>query len=226
MNIYCIIPVRGGSKGIPGKNKRPIAGKPLVSWSIQQALAVLPSSHVIVSTDSTELAEIAALDGATVPFLRPAHLAEDESPTEPTILHAIEFLESRGEKPDAIMLLQATSPVRLKSTLQRAMVQFQNSQVDSMVGVVKQAPFLWRDPANPKAEYQVDKRPRRQELEESDFYYLETGSLYISKVEVYKQFGNRLGGKIGLFVMDEVESHDIDTELDFEIAEYFLGDSV
>lgn len=222
MNIYCVIPVRGGSKGIPGKNKRPIAGSPLVSWSIRQALAVLPGTHVLVSTDDPELANIALAEGATVPFIRPAHLAQDESPTEPTILHAIEFLESQGQHPDAIMLLQATSPIRLDGTLQRAIEQFQTSRVDSLVGVVKQTPFLWTNPERPTPEYEIGNRPRRQELTAADYFYRETGSLYVTKVDIYKQFRNRLGGKIGLFIMDEAESHDIDTELDFEIAEHYL----
>ena len=120
MRILCVIPVRGGSKGIPRKNLRPIAGKPLVAWTIEQALAAkeeVAGEHelrVVVSTDDAELADIAREYGAEVPFIRPAHLAEDTTATEPVIEHAIEFYTENGWEPEAVMLLQATSPVRLR----------------------------------------------------------------------------------------------------------------
>ena len=129
MRVLCVIPVRGGSKGIPRKNLREIAGKPLVAWTILQALAArdeLVGEHevrVAVSTEDQELAAIARHYGAEVPFMRPAHLAEDTTATEPVIEHAIDFYTGEGWAPDAVMLLQATSPVRLPGTLARAVRQ-------------------------------------------------------------------------------------------------------
>lgn len=228
MRILCVIPVRGGSKGIPRKNLKPIAGKPLVAWTIGQALEAkeaLESDHildVIVSTDDAELAEIAREYGAEVPFMRPAHLAEDTTATEPVMEHAIEFMTQAGRRPDAVMLLQATSPVRLPGTLERAVRQFAASDSDSMVGVIPIGPFIWTASEPPVAQYEVMARPRRQELTKETFRYRENGSMYITKTELYEEIHNRLGGKIELFLLEEVEGVDIDAPIDFTLAEYQL----
>lgn len=228
MRILCVIPVRGGSKGIPRKNLKPIAGKPLVAWTIGQALEAkeaLEGDHildVIVSTDDAELAEIAREYGAEVPFMRPDHLAEDTTATEPVMEHAIEFMTQAGRRPDAVMLLQATSPVRLPGTLERAVRQFAASDSDSMVGVIPIGPFIWTASEPPVAQYEVMARPRRQELTRETFRYRENGSMYITKTELYEEIHNRLGGKIELFLLEEVEGVDIDAPIDFTLAEYQL----
>lgn len=228
MRLLCVIPVRGGSKGIPRKNLKPIAGKPLVAWTIEQALEakrVLEGVHqvdVVVSTDDMELAEIARTYGAEVPFMRPASLAEDTTATEPVIEHAIEFFASAGKRPDAVMLLQATSPVRLPGTLERAIRQFATSDSDSMVGVIPIGPFIWAATEPPTAQYEVMARPRRQELTRETFRYRENGSMYITKTEIYEELHNRLGGKMELFMLDEIEGVDIDAPIDFSVAEHQL----
>ena len=176
MRILCVIPVRGGSKGIPRKNLRPIAGKPLVAWTIEQALAAkeeVAGEHelrVVVSTDDAELADIAREYGAEVPFIRPAHLAEDTTATEPVIEHAIEFYTENGWEPEAVMLLQATSPVRLPGTLARAVRQFAENGKDSMVGVIPIGPFIWTWHADgePTAAFEIMARPRRQEHDQGN----------------------------------------------------------
>ena len=120
------------------------------------------------------------------------------------------------------MLLQATSPVRQPGTLDRAVAQFRETGVDSMVGVVPVAPFLWEMSDPPRAAYPVDARPRRQDMTPADKRYRETGSLYLTRTEVYETLDNRLGGRIGLFVMAEEEGVDIDTLQDLELAERYL----
>lgn len=224
MTILCVIPVRGGSKGVPGKNARLVAGKPLVAWSIEQALAA--GLDVLVSTDDEALAEIARGAGADVPFRRPAKLAQDTTPTEPVIEHAIAHRVAAGRRPDAVMLLQATSPVRLPGTIARAVQQFAETGVDSLVGVVAQTPFFWHPVADGSAtaEYDPGARPRRQDLRPDDYFYKETGSLYLTRTEIYEREHNRIGGRVGLFVMDEAEGVDIDTLVDLRIAEQVLGD--
>lgn len=228
MRVLCVIPVRGGSKGIPRKNLKPIAGKPLVAWTIEQALAAkaeLEGEHlvdVLVSTDDAELADIARQHGAEVPFMRPPHLAEDTTATEPVIEHAIEFYTAAGKRPDVVMLLQATSPVRLPGTLARAIRQFAASASDSMVGVIPIGPFIWAATEPPTAQYEVMARPRRQELTRETFRYRENGSMYITKTELYETLHNRLGGEIELFMLDEVEGVDIDAPIDFSVAEHQL----
>lgn len=228
MRILCVIPVRGGSKGIPRKNLKPIAGKPLVAWTIEQALdaksALAPEIEldVVVSTDDKELADIAREHGAEVPFMRPAELAEDTTATEPVIEHAIEFMSHEGRRPDAVMLLQATSPVRLPGTLERAARQFAASDSDSMVGVIPIGPFIWAATEPPTAQYEVMARPRRQELTRETFRYRENGSMYITKTEIYEKFHNRLAGKIELFMLEDIEGVDIDAPIDFSVAEHQL----
>lgn len=228
MRILCVIPVRGGSKGIPRKNLKPIAGKPLVAWTIEQALdaktALAPEIEldVVVSTDDKELADIAREYGAEVPFMRPAELAEDTTATEPVIEHAIEFMSHEDRRPDAVMLLQATSPVRLPGTLARAVRQFAASDSDSMVGVIPIGPFIWAATEPPTAQYEVMARPRRQELTRETFRYRENGSMYITKTEIYEEFHNRLAGKIELLMLEDIEGVDIDAPIDFSLAEHQL----
>lgn len=218
-----MIPARGGSKGIPRKNLRDLGGKPLIVWTIEQALAVLTPLTVLVSTDDEEIATVSREAGASVPFLRPAELAADETPTEPVVLHAIEQQRAAGVEPDLVMLLQATSPVRRPGTLDRAIAEFDETGVDSLVGVVPQAPFLWWSTDPPTADYDVGNRQRRQAMAPESLRYRETGSLYLTRTEIYQRQHNRLGGRIGLFIMAEDEGIDIDTELDFELAEHQLG---
>lgn len=223
MSILCIIPVRGGSKGVPGKNIRDLGGKPLVAWTIESALNAQEDLHVMVSTDSEEIARVSREHGADVPFLRPAELAQDTTATEPVVEHALEHFRTHHGEPEGVMLLQATSPLRLPDTLDRAVRQFRETGVDSLVGVVPTPPFIWQhgdsENAAPRASYDVDHRKRRQDMTRSDLRYRESGSLYLTRPDVYDRHHNRLGGAIGLFILHELEGVDIDTELDFQLAE-------
>lgn len=220
-NAICVIPVRGGSKGIPRKNLLPIAGKPLVVWTIEQARAV-PGLRVLVSTEDAEIAAVARAAGADV-IDRPAELAHDTTPSEPVIEHVIDVLSAEGEPPDIVMFLQATSPVRLPGTLARALDHFESSGADSMVGVVAESPFLWKLGPPAHAEYDYTRRPRRQELKPDQLRYRENGSLYVTRASIYSSAHNRLGGQIELFVLDDVEATDIDTPADFARAEAILA---
>ncbi|MDY3677858.1 MAG: acylneuraminate cytidylyltransferase family protein [Actinomyces urogenitalis] len=220
MSMLAVIPVRGGSKGIPRKNLRDVGGKPLVVWTIEQALTSTSDLRVVVSTEDTEIAQVARAAGAEV-ISRPAELAQDTTATEPVVVHAMDVLAEQGYEPDYVMLLQATSPVRRPGTIDRALTQIVQTGVDSLVGVVPQTPFLWwtaRDSHGPTADFDVNHRPRRQELTVDQMRYRETGSLYVTRPWVYREHQNRIGGKIGLFVMDEVEGVDIDSPLDLALA--------
>ena len=226
MRILCVVPARGGSKGVPRKNLRVVGGKPLIVWTLEQALSARPAMDVVVSTDDEEIAAVARSAGALVPFLRPADLALDTTPTEPVVRHAIAAARAAGAAPDAVMLLQATSPMRLPGTLSRAVAQLEATGVDSLVGVVPQAPFIWVEgtaDAGPTAAYDVTARPRRQDLTPATLRYRETGSVYLTRTWVYDELDNRIGGRVGLFVMDELEGIDVDTELDLEVADRRLA---
>lgn len=228
MTALVVIPARGGSKGIPRKNLLTVGGKPLLAWTIAQALearAEDPHLIVAVSTEDEEIAQVAAAHGARI-IDRPAELAIDTAPTEPTVLHAMDVLEAEGTALDAVLLLQATSPVRRRDTIPRALAQFRSEGVDSLVGVVPESPFFWRLPGTPgqsaEAAYDVEARPRRQELTPEQMHYFENGSLYVTAPRIYRERGNRIGGRVGLFVLDEIEGVDIDTLADVAAAESML----
>lgn len=222
MSILAVIPARGGSKGIPRKNLMPVAGKPLITWSIEQALAV-DALDVTVSTEDAEIAEVSRKAGARI-IARPVELAQDSTPTEPVIVHALDdFRKRNGYDPDAVMLLQATSPVRLPGTLARIVEEFKQSAADSMVGVVPCPPFLWAQEGTCALPlWDFEHRQRRQDMKAADLRYRETGSVYLTKPWVYRQLNNRLGGAMRLFVMDESEGIDIDTLHDLGLAEAAL----
>ena len=221
MRFTAVIPARGGSKGLPGKNIRLINGKPLIVWSIQQALSSRKISRVLVSTDSEEIAQIAKEAGADVPSLRPSELAEDATPTEPVLLHAIDHWCQLSDD-DVVILLQPTSPLRLQYSLDMAVDIFVANAADSLVSVCESHAFFWKNPRMPSPLYDFRNRPRRQDILPESRWYRENGSIYLTKVGLLRSHSNRLGGKIAMHVMQECESWEIDTEVDFLIVEELM----
>ena len=125
-NILGLIPARGGSKGLPRKNIIPLLGKPLIAWTIEQALASKYLDRVVVSTDDNEIAEISKKYGAEVPFIRPKELAEDNAKGIDVVLHAIDWLKENDKQKqyDLIMLIQPVSPLSAKEGINKAMEFF------------------------------------------------------------------------------------------------------
>lgn len=220
-----LIPARGGSKEIPGKNKKLFNGEPLVVWSIRQALDSKKVSEVFVTTDCAEIKELAEQAGAQVPFLRPAHLSDDLATTEAAMIHFCEwYLANRSVEPHAIILLQPTSPIRSRGRIDSVIDYHNVNQFDSTLTVVENKKFLWTiKDGKPEASYDIFLRPRRQDITSEDLAFSETGSIYVSDFRKFLTAQNRLFGKIGLYQAPIEESFDIDTLLDFQVSEFVGG---
>jgi N-acylneuraminate cytidylyltransferase len=224
MSNLVIIPARSGSKGIPKKNIKFIAGKPLIAWSIESALSAAAVDRVVVSTDCTEIAQISKKYGAEVPFLRPDSLATDIATTESAVLHALLWLESNEKYiPDNTILLQATSPFRSEGSIDSAMKTFMSSEADSLVSVSEFWHFLWEGQSRVKALYDYKNRPRRQDIPPDQIKLKENGSIYITKTQALKRAKNRLCGQICTYIMKEEESFEIDNHLDWLLLETILN---
>ncbi|MBB1456677.1 cytidylyltransferase domain-containing protein [Pseudoalteromonas sp. SG43-5] len=222
MSTIAFIPARGGSKGVPQKNIKLLAGKPLIAWSIQQAKESELIDRVIVSTDCSEIAEIAKKFGAEVPYLRPSDISGDTASTESAMLHCCEFLKSENCLPEIFILVQCTSPLRKMGIFDKAIEEFNKERYDSMLSVSLSHRFTWKNQEQPIASYDFRNRPRRQDIRKEDQDYLETGSFYITKTAKLIESKNRLVGKIGMFITPEVESFEIDSEVDFVICEELM----
>ena len=225
MRSLAVIPARGGSKGLPGKNLRNIAGKPLIAWSILRAIEAGRVDRVLVSTDDEAIAQTAREFGAEVPFLRPAELATDAAPTEPTLTHALDWYAANGEEFDLITLLQPTSPLRLPGSIDAAIARLETEGADSILGGCENHHFFWRAGQPAEALYDFRNRPRRQDIAPQDRWFRENGSIYVSRVDAFRSSGNRLSGKIALFEMAEEESWEIDSEADFAVVESLFSRS-
>jgi len=221
--VLAIIPARGGSKGIPGKNVIPLAGKPLLAYSIEHALAVPQVEKVVVSTDDDMIASVAESFGAVV-VPRPEALAGDEVPSETALQHALDYLKTQGAKdPDFVLFLQATSPLRRQGEISEALEQCLQEGADSLFSASPQQGFVWklRSEILESVTYDYRARSRRQEL--GGEYLVENGSFYLFKPWVLRTHSNRLGGKVTCFRMGFLESLQIDEPADVATAEFLIN---
>ena len=221
--ILALISARGGSKGIPRKNIRLLAGKPLIAYSIEAALKSNYISKTIVSTEDGEIAEIAMGYGAEI-IKRPEELAKDESPTIDAIFHALEVLKAENYNPDIIVLLQPTSPLRNVQDIENVIELFLKNNRESVVSVceVEHSPY-WSfkiEEGYLKSLF-GDKylRMRRQDLEKA---YMPNGAIYSSTPQaLYKHKSFYCNNTIP-YIMPTRRSIDIDGEIDFMLAELLI----
>ena len=216
LNVIAIIPARGGSKGIPGKNIKNFEGKPLISHSIEYAKDAKLVNEVYVSTDDNQIAHISRTAGAKI-IKRPANLATDTCTTESAIEHALNNIDNT---PDIIILLQPTSPLRPEKTLDSAINKLIDFEYDSLLSVSPSDHFFWNiNKENISAEYDYMNRKRRQDIDAEEKKYFENGSVYIFTRKHFESTKNRLGGKIGYIIFPVEYGYEIDVPKDLIILE-------
>jgi len=227
MNILGLVPARGGSKGVPRKNIRLLAGKPLLAYTAEAALSSKRLTRVILSTDDAEIAEVGCACGLEVPFLRPAELAEDTTPTLPVVQHAVRFLEARGERFDAICLLQPTNPLRQTADIDGCVVLLESAETDTvftMLAVPAEHNPHWvyfknSDGSLSLSTGETTPIPRRQSLPPA---FHREGSVYVSRRDVVMNENSLYGARVIGFEIERSRSVNIDNLEDWAKAESLL----
>ena len=218
MKFLVVIPARGGSKGIPRKNVRLMVGKPLISYSIDNALNSNYDIDVVVSTDDDEIARISSLYGARI-IIRPENLATDSVTLDPVIFHAMcEMEKEKNVKYDVVITMQPTSPLLKRETLDAAIEYFVENDFDTVLSGINKPHLSWTEKEG-KIVPAYEKRLNRQYLPKN---LMETGAFFISKREFVKEH-SRFGPNVSVYEVSENEAIDIDTPQDWWIAEKELS---
>jgi CMP-N,N'-diacetyllegionaminic acid synthase len=228
MNVLGIVPARGGSKGVPGKNIRLLCGKPLLQYTAEAALAARLLSRVILSTENKEIAEVGARCGLEVPFTRPAELAEDGTPMLPVVQHALQWMESRDARFDAVCLLQPTNPMRRPEDIDQCVRLLETSNADAvvtMVAVPAEHNPHWVYFQNGSGLLRLSTGeaapiPRRQELPPA---FHREGSVYVTRRDVVMESNSLYGERLAGYEIDSKRSVNIDGPEDWARAEAMLA---
>ncbi len=227
--VLAVIPARGGSKGVPRKNIRDLCGKPLIAWTIDEAKKSKYIDRVIVSTEDEEIADISREYGAEVPFLRPIELARDDTPGIEPILHCINWLkDNENYYPNYVSTLQCTSPFRTSNHIDEALEKLIEEKADSIVGVCKSeiSPYWMKKIEDGKLVDFIkgsNKYTRRQDL---PVVYRINGAIYIGKTDILMKNKNWHTDNTLPYIMSQEDSIDIDTMLDFKLAELIMKEKL
>lgn len=224
MKYLFIIPARGGSKGVENKNIKPLAGRPLIYYSLDLANEIADERDICVSTDSKEIIQIVNNYGLKIPFKRPAALATDTAGTYEVLLHAINFYEGLGIEYDAVVLLQPTSPFRTKADLMNAIESYKSS-LDMIVSVkkTKSNPYFTLFEENTDGFLQISKKGSFQRRQDCPDVFEFNGAIYIINVKSLKRYKAFYEFKrIKKYVMDDINSLDIDDEIDWLLCELLI----
>lgn len=228
MKAIAFIFARGGSKGLPGKNIRPLGGKPLIAWSIEQALAVRRIERVIVSTDSQEIAEVARAYGAEVPFIRPAELARDDSPEWLAWRHALTFLrETNGALPEVMVSVPPTAPLRLPIDIDNCLDEYEKGNVDMVITMTEahRSPYFNMVTKNFDGTVGLVIPPKSAIARRQDapVVFDITTVAYVARPEFVMIHDATFKGRVRAVHVPAERAIDIDTLLDFQIAECLLN---
>lgn len=220
--VLAVIPARGGSKGIPGKNIRMVGGKPLIAYAIEAARTAQRVSRVVVSTDDREIAAVARHYGAEV-IDRPAYLSGDLAKSEDALVHALDELAVEGYAPDLILLVQCTSPLTTSEDLDGTVAALIDGQADTAVAVAAFHYFLWSrsdmgegEPVNHDKSVRLMRQERRPE-------FIETGAVYAMRVPGFRETKHRFFGKTVLHETPAENRLEIDEPEDLVLAEQILA---
>lgn len=219
------IPARGGSKGIPGKNIKPLDGKPLILHSIDQAREFADDKDICLSTDSEEIAEVAGRHRLKVPFLRPAELASDTANTRDAVLHALDFYRKKGIDYNTVVLLQPTSPLRSKEDIASAIALYSHD-LDMVVSVKEAAtnPYYNAFETDEEGFLHISKGDglftRRQDAPKVWEY---NGAIYVINAESIRNYPMGLFRKRRMYEMSAENSIDLDTPIDWLLAESIIN---
>jgi CMP-N-acetylneuraminic acid synthetase len=227
MNIVALICARGGSKGVPGKNIRSLGGRPLITWAIAQARAVQRVDRVIVSTDSPEIAAVARAAGAEVPFMRPAELAGDTSAEWLVWRHALTQLAASGPMPDALLVVPATAPLRTPEDLDRCLDAYMLGAVDTVITVTDahRNPYfnMVRTTDDGYAALVIPPDGEIVRRQEAPRIRDMTTVGYVARPTFVLQHEGIFAGRVRPVHVPLERALDIDTPLDFQIAEWVVA---
>ena len=224
--VLAIIPARGGSKGLPGKNIKALCGKPLIAWSIEVAKACSDIDRIVASTDDRKIAEVAKKYGAEAPFIRPVELANDTASTIDVIFHALDwFKEHQDYQPEYILLLQSTSPLRAVEDIRGAIQMLKDKNARAIVSVCETDHHPWWSNTLPEnSSMKAFLRPetlnkRRQDL---PVFYRLNGAIYLADTDYLYECNGFLGPYTFAYNMPKNRSGDIDSALDFKLVALLL----
>lgn len=226
--MIAIIPARGGSKGLPGKNIKLLLGKPLISYTINAAKEVKKIDKIIVSTDDKEIAKVSDLFGAECPFLRPAHLAADDSLAIDNYIYTLNRIKSEYKYySDEFIVLQPTSPLRTSKDIVNSIDLFQKKQADSLVSFTElEHPPSWAmsitNEGKPEFYFNNSINTEQKNRQEYPKAYVPNGAVFIFRLSLLEKYHNYFLKNTYAYIMPRERSIDIDTQLDFDFAEFIL----
>jgi CMP-N,N'-diacetyllegionaminic acid synthase len=222
-----VIPARGGSKGVPGKNVKLLGGKPLIYYSIEVARALTEDENICLSTDDEKIRTVAEDIDLVVPFLRPAELATDNAGTYEVLLHALQHYQLEGKEFDALVLLQPTSPFRKPWQVQEA-IELWEAGIDMIVSVkeTKSNPYYVLFEENADGFLEKSKKGNFKTRQECPRIYELNGAIYVMDVNSLKKQPIASFSKIKKYIMDHESSIDIDTPMDWKIAELLVRENI
>ena len=229
--ILALIPARGGSKGIPEKNIKPLLGKPLIAWTIEQAQKSKYISRVFVSTEDKKIAKIAEHYDVEVPFLRPDEFAQDNSPTSDAIFHTLDTFEKMGEHYDIIIILEPTSPLRKKDDIDNAIEIYlqRSSTSESLVSVGEvqlENPYIMKIIENNYVIPFLENKQKFYQRQQLPTIYFPYGVIYLSTVKAFRECGTFYQKTTIPYKIERWQNYEIDDIYDFYCVETILKEKL